>query len=352
MRYPPRQSLGLQFVLLFICGSVHAQTEPPDDPSRFLANPEVRQAVEQQTPLTSVAIQPYGSFYLVDVKINDRGPFKFVIDSAAPATIVDTSVVQELGLPVEEESEGSNPRVEIGSLTLGSARFAGVAAEVRDLDEIWGEGSPSGVFGFELFGKRLVTLDLPLQKLVVHEGELPQPDGQEILAYTVRSRDDELGERLVPTIEIMVAGRSVNVELNPLGFGTLSLPKSQMERFPLVSESGVIGHSKNRGEVSPILGTSLEGTMVVGGHRFDRPSVFFSEAFEYPSLGSGTLEPFVLTLDSAHKRIRVERPTGRANPLLSKAAGLVPQSGEGDDIRSAFNRNVDSVRLMVLLSPT
>ncbi len=37
---------------------------------------------------------------------------------------------------------------------------------------------------------------------------------------------------------------------------------------------------------------------------------------------------------------------------LSKAAGLVPQSGEGDDIRSAFNKNVDRVRLMVLLSPT
>ena len=38
--------------------------------------------------------------------------------------------------------------------------------------------------------------------------------------------------------------------------------------------------------------------------------------------------------------------------LLTKAAGLVPQSGQGDEIRSAFNENVDRVRLMVLLSPT
>ncbi len=41
-----------------------------------------------------------------------------------------------------------------------------------------------------------------------------------------------------------------------------------------------------------------------------------------------------------------------ADPLVTKAAALVPQSGEGDDIRSAFNANVDRVRLMVLLSPT
>ena len=38
--------------------------------------------------------------------------------------------------------------------------------------------------------------------------------------------------------------------------------------------------------------------------------------------------------------------------LLTKAAGLVPQSGQGAEIRSAFNENVDRVRLMVLLSPT
>ena len=41
-----------------------------------------------------------------------------------------------------------------------------------------------------------------------------------------------------------------------------------------------------------------------------------------------------------------------ANPELRKAAALVPQSAEGHDIRSAFNENVNRVRLMVLLSPT
>ena len=112
------------------------------------------------------------------------------------------------------------------------------------------------------------------------------------------------------------------------------------------------GYTKNQDGAFPILGASLEGSMVIGSHRFDNPSVFFSESFEYPSLGSGTLEPFVLTLDPAHQRVRVERPAERANPLLSKAAGLVPQSGEGDNIRSAFNANIAGVRLMVLLSPT
>ncbi len=40
------------------------------------------------------------------------------------------------------------------------------------------------------------------------------------------------------------------------------------------------------------------------------------------------------------------------NALADKAATLIPQSGEGRDIRSVFNENVDRVRLMVLLSPT
>ncbi len=66
--------------------------------------------------------------------------------------------------------------------------------------------------------------------------------------------------------------------------------------------------------------------------------------------------PFILiaVIGSVHAQTepRDERPAGRANSLVTKAAGLVPQSGEGSDIRSAFNENVDRVRLMVLLSPT
>lgn len=52
----------------------------------------------------------------------------------------------------------------------------------------------------------------------------------------------------------------------------------------------------------PILGTSLNGTLRVGSHQFDDPSVFFSEAFE----------------------------------------------GEDEDIRAVFIKNVDRVRLITL----
>ncbi len=41
-----------------------------------------------------------------------------------------------------------------------------------------------------------------------------------------------------------------------------------------------------------------------------------------------------------------------ANPLLAKAAELVPQSGHGAEMKAAFNKRIDDVRLMVLLSPT
>ena len=38
--------------------------------------------------------------------------------------------------------------------------------------------------------------------------------------------------------------------------------------------------------------------------------------------------------------------------LLENAASLKPQSGEGDELKVAFNKCADDVRLMVLLSPT
>jgi len=244
------------------------------------------------------------------------------------------------------------PWTMVFGLAHGQSDPVDLPATVRDLDSIWGEGSPSGVLGFDLFGDRLVTLDLPLQRLVVKDGQLPAPDGREVLSFAVVTRDDDLGERRVPTIEVQAAGRNLKVELSPLGFGTLTLPKDQADRFPLETEPGTIGQTRTPDGVFPILGASLEGSLVVGSHRFENPSVFFSEAFEHPSLGSGTLEPFVLTFDLAHQRVRVELPTGRANPLFAKASALRPQTGEGGDLRSEFNENLGKVRLMVLLSPT
>ena len=80
--------------------------------------------------------------------------------------------------------------------------------------------------------------------------------------------------------------------------------------------------------------------------------MFFSDAFEHPSLGSGTLEPFVLTFDLGRERVKIVRPSGRENPLMTTVAELPQQSGDGNELRAEFNSNVDNVRLMVLLSPT
>ncbi len=44
--------------------------------------------------------------------------------------------------------------------------------------------------------------------------------------------------------------------------------------------------------------------------------------------------------------------TDEVDPQLIQAAALAPQSGEGANIKTTFNENVDRVRLMVLLSPT
>jgi len=304
-------------------------------------------ATEDSLPLASIPLTNTGQFSVVEVLVNGAGPFQFVLDDGMATTVIDRRVAEKLKLGAEGE-------VRVASLGFAGFEIEDVQAKLVDLTKIWGDGAKDGVIALDLFSDYLTTLDLPGQRLILRRGKLSPADGDEILDYALVSRTD--GEafegRQVVTIEVAVGDDSLIADLNPASWGALTLHRDYADKLPLTFEPGVIGNTVNDKGTFSILGAGFRGTLAIAGHKLKNPGVYFSDAFDHPSLGSGLLDSFEITYDQAQQRVRIHKPNPANHPMLVKAAGLTRQSGHGADLRTTFNQNLDKVRVMVLLSPT
>jgi hypothetical protein len=132
-----------------------------------------------------------GGVPIVDVTINGRGPFKFVVDTGAPGPLrLDSKIADALGLKAiryESEGDGSGanefkvPVVPIDRLGLGRFSKAELEANVMDLR---GRGFDfDGVFGMDAFADHVLTIDYARGTLGVGAGSLPPANGKDIFDY-------------------------------------------------------------------------------------------------------------------------------------------------------------------------
>jgi gag-polyprotein putative aspartyl protease/PDZ domain/Aspartyl protease len=106
----------------------------------------------------------------VEVRLNGRGPFHFVLDTGAGGFSVVESVARELGLKIEDAREGQGvgekrvrdgrtqiSRMQVGDLELTNLEFEVLRAS--DSGQVFGTKPLDGVFGLELFRHVVVKHD-------------------------------------------------------------------------------------------------------------------------------------------------------------------------------------------------
>ena len=110
-----------------------------------------------------------GAALVVPVKVNDTGPYPFVLDTGATVTCVDELLANELALrePVGRIGFGAGVRgfgrmrlVSIDSLQVGEAKTTNLTGCALDLQSIKGAGlDVRGLLGLNFLKEYRVTLD-------------------------------------------------------------------------------------------------------------------------------------------------------------------------------------------------
>jgi hypothetical protein len=266
----------------------------------------------------------------IEVMVNGQGPFRFMVDTGAAGTArIDSALAARLGLEKVGEAMGGDPSgrnrftmtlVEVDSIGIGGARFAGVTAAVRNFSER-GLGEPvDGVLGFGLFADALLTLDYPRERVEIAGGEIPAGDGGEVIGFEY--------DRGVPRISIRVAGIEVDADIDAGAPGGFSLPEALAARLPLVSEPRVVGRGRTVSNSFEVKAADLKGNVMLGPYTFTNPRLEFQPLFPMADIGARVLRDLRVTFDQKNRRMRlVKADVAARSPLTGsrrKTAGGSP----------------------------
>jgi len=251
-----------------------------------------------------------GGMPAIEVMVNGQGPFLFGLDTGAQADPrIDSSLVEKLALkPTGEvqaiDPSGRNPQmsatVKLDSIVIGGLRFTDITAASRNYKNSPRPMKVDGILGLNLFREYLVTLDFPAKLLRIEKGELPKPDGAEILDY-----QNEAGIALV---ELGVGGARIKAHLDSGNtMGAFVLPTSFVEKLSLASEPVVVGRARSASGEMEIKQVRLKDVVRLGRHEFPDATVTYPALSDIGNVGVKILSQFVVTFDQQHNRVRLMR---------------------------------------------
>lgn len=244
----------------------------------------------------------------VPVVIAGHGPYLFILDTGAAATLIDEALAAELALESRGKQQvvsplGSGaqelPVVAMTDVSLGSLGVPDFEATVFDLRGLLGGGNaadvPRGVLSPNDVGDRLVVLDLGGRTARITPGQLPEPDGVSVFGY----------DGPLPEIPVQIGDHRFRVHLDTGSPGGVSLPLSVAKSLPLQGEPAVVGHARTVDSEVKILGATLNGAARVGGVELANPRIEFLDGAPVGNVGGAFLSNHILTIDARRHRVRL-----------------------------------------------
>jgi Aspartyl protease len=240
----------------------------------------------------SVPMLEFGGRPVIEVMINGKGPYRFIFDTGAMFSVIDSKLAEELSL-------GDNSEIE--QLKMGRAAIFHVHAVVNPISKLLGGGDvPRGVLSASWFPGNLVTFDYPAKRIAFRAGALAAANHTTIFDYDPAD---------LPSVPVKVAGREFTVHLDtgaPLG---IALPTKYIKELPLKRPAVQKGIAKTHGGSLPIFVAPLDGEMSIGNFKLPMSDLRFTDVVPFPGrepkgqVGDEVLKEFVVTLDSSNHRI-------------------------------------------------
>ena len=183
----------------------------------------------------------------LDVRVNGKGPFKFVVDSGADRSVIGELLAARLALPSEGKAglrsmAGSSQvdTVRIDALTIGSTTVEGITAPALPERHIGAQG----IIGIDALVDQRIMLDFDAKAVTIQDSRQPAPQQDGEIVVTARRNKGQLiltqvsveGDRSFAVIDTGSELTLGNTAMLALVFRGRNPPK--MEEITLISVTG------------------------------------------------------------------------------------------------------------------
>ena len=274
---------------------------PPVLQSRSQHSPdETAKPAVFSVPLELVHDKPY-----VSIRVNGRGPYRFLIDTGTGGeALITPELADRLALPVvgrarlidpSGQGEQRSEILGIRSLEIGGIAFHNIKA-IRH--RLFGEEENcQGILGFTLFKEYLLTLDFPGHRLLLSSGRLDFDAGGSVLPF--RMPDG------VPIVSLRIGGQRLEAQIDSGGTG-LSLPETVAAKLKFLETPLAFGNGESLATRFQLKASRLRPDVRIGCYVFRQAFVEINPAFPLVNFGSTPLQHFVVTFDQQKLLVRFE----------------------------------------------
>jgi predicted aspartyl protease len=169
-----RRSLAAALLMLYLCTGTHAAVEPQISPPPDQQSDQLTEVVVHASEPRFVAPTRRDGIGRIwaPVFINDKGPFRMVLDSGANHSGINSHVAEVLGLPLNQSRHmllrgvtGSAPvpTVRIDSFTVGDMEFG--KSELPIVTDAL--GGADGVLGTDGMSERRILVDFRNDQIII-----------------------------------------------------------------------------------------------------------------------------------------------------------------------------------------
>ena len=258
----------------------------------------------------AIATAPFawrGDWPIVEVTINGKGPYRFLLDTGSGHVLVTTEVGRELELSISRTKGmrggnlgGYTTEIELATLRelrVGEANFAGVPCVVDDLSHF----KIDGILGFFVFRELLLTIDGPAEALRMERGRLPEPSADPRVVPL------DFDGRGVPHVWGTIAGKRARFLVDSGFAGVLYLANTVVtdEKFEFVPDPRVKATSRSRTSQQTVQIGTLKERVEVGPWQANEVPTVVGRGTPV-ILGAAFMKTRRVTFDQRSKRIRIE----------------------------------------------
>ncbi len=143
----------------------------------------------------SLAAEERRTRLFVDVLVNGKGPYSFLVDSGADRSVIGAGLAERLALPVDADvlvrgMAGTSPAttVFIETLSIGSSKIDGIVAPALPERYLGAQG----IIGIDALADQRLLLDFDKRTVVIQDSRQPQAREEGEIIVTARRRKGQL----------------------------------------------------------------------------------------------------------------------------------------------------------------